>query len=101
MYVNLPSTGCNIISSSTAFYNYSTDGHVRSNYVIYDGKALKSSESYSQAGYNYTGECLETGDLVYKPELKFYENVVGTFLIIIILFIISVIFMRKWWRVLR
>lgn len=69
MNVELPTTGCNIINSSTTFYNYSSDGRTRTSYVIYDGKALKQAETYNQYGYSYTGDCLNTGDLLYKPEL--------------------------------
>lgn len=70
MDVELPSTGCNIINSSTTFYNYSPDSKTRDTYVIFEGKAIKQSSSYNQSGYNYTGECLNTGDLVYRPEIK-------------------------------
>lgn len=70
MNVELPDTGCNIISSSTTFYNYSPDNKTREAYVIYDGKALLQSSSYNQYGYSYSGACLNTGDLVYRPELK-------------------------------
>lgn len=69
MNVELPTTGCNIINSSTTFYNYSPDGRTRTYYVIYDGKAIKQSETYNQYGYSYSGDCLNTGDLLYKPEL--------------------------------
>ena len=70
MNVQLPTSGCNIINSATSFYNYSSDGHTRDAYVIYDGKPLLQSSTYSQYGYSYTGTCLHTGDLVYKPEYK-------------------------------
>lgn len=72
MYVDLPSTGCNVIQSSTTFYNYSPDGRTRQTYVLIDGNKYLQSESYNQYGYSYTGTCLNTGDLVYKPELKIY-----------------------------
>ena len=70
MNVELPTTGCNIINSSTTFYNYSPDGRTRSNYVIYADNAILQSTTTNQYGYTYTGDCLVTGDLVYKPELK-------------------------------
>lgn len=70
MDVVLPSTGCNIINSSTSFYNYSADGRTRQTYIIFDGQALLQSSTYNQYGYTYTGDCLSTGDLVYKPEYK-------------------------------
>lgn len=70
MYIELPVEGCNILSSDSSLYNYSADGHSRTHYVIYDGKLLKESEQTSQYGYDHTGTCLSTGDLVYKPELR-------------------------------
>lgn len=72
MNVELPSTGCNIINSSTSFYNYSTDGRTRETYIIYEGKALLQASNTNQYGYTYTGNCLTTGDLIYRPELKIY-----------------------------
>lgn len=84
MDVILPSTGCNIINSATSFYNYSTDGKTRQTYIIYDGKALLQSSTTSQYGYTYTGDCIVTGDLVYKPE-KQVEFQIWAFLIIILI----------------
>lgn len=89
MNVELPTSGCNIISSSTSFYNYSDDLRTRETYVIYEGVAKKQSESYNQYGYSYTGECLNTGDLVYKPELKVWFPIVS---IIILFFICKLAF---------
>jgi hypothetical protein len=72
MDVKLPETGCNILTSSTSFYNYSPDGRTRERYYIYDGEAHMESSTYSQYGYTYTGTCLSTGDLVYRPEMQIY-----------------------------
>ena len=72
MEVELPTYGCNIINSANTFYNYSTDGHTREYWIIYEGKALLQSSTYNQYGYTYTGTCLTTNDLIYKPELKIY-----------------------------
>lgn len=72
MDVELPSSGCNIINSSTSFYNYHSDDHTRDTYIIFDGQAILQTTSTSQYGYTYTGTCLNTGDLVYKPELQVY-----------------------------
>ena len=69
MDVVLPAEGCNIINSSTTFYNYSNNDRTRTSYVIYDGVAYVQSVSTNNLGYNYTGTCLVTGDLVYKPEI--------------------------------
>lgn len=95
MDVILPSTGCNIINSSTSFYNYSTDSRTRDYYVIYDGVAHLQSSSYSQYGYSYSGTCLETGDLVYKPEVQVYFPILSFILCCsILLFIYHVIIKR-------
>lgn len=96
MNVELPSTGCNIINSSSSFYNYHDDSHYRDYYIIYDGEAILQSSSYSQYGYTYTGSCLNTGDLVYKPE---YKEVVMPFLsltaFIFILCLVYKIFIKR------
>ena len=70
MNVELPTTGCNILNSSTTFYNYTNNNRTRTTYVIYDGQPYITAVSTSTTGYNYTGDCLVTGDLVYKPELQ-------------------------------
>lgn len=72
MNVELPTSGCNILVSSTSFYNYSSDGFYRDTYYIYDGVAHKQSSVYNQYGYSPSGTCLVTGDLVYRPELQVY-----------------------------
>lgn len=72
MNVELPTTGCNIINSSTSFYNYTNNNRTRTLYYIYDGKAIKSSETTNTYGWDVTGTCLNNGDIIYKPELKIY-----------------------------
>lgn len=95
MNVELPSTGCNIINTSTSFYNYSTDGRTRDSYVIYDGVAKKQASTYNQYGYSYTGDCLSTGDLVYKPELQVYFPLFNFVLICLIGLLIYRIFIKR------
>lgn len=90
MNVELPTTGCNIIQSSTTFYNYSPDAKTRESYVIYDGQALLQSSSYNDRGYAYTGTCLTTGDLVYKPEYKDFIMPLTAFLVFC--FILSLVY---------
>lgn len=88
MNVELPSTGCNVINSSTSFYNYSPDSKTRETYVIYEGVAHLQSSSYNQYGYSYTGTCVHTGDFVYKPELQvifpFYAFILAVILFILV-----------------
>lgn len=90
MNVEIPDTGCNIINSSSSFYNYSPDNRTRETYVIYEGKALLQNSTYNPNGHNYSGTCLNTGDLVYRPELKgVWFPIVG---LIVILFIYRFVF---------
>ena len=101
MNVNLPDTGCNILTSSTTFYNYSDDLHTRVSYILFDGQAFKQSESYSQIGYVVTGDCLSTGDLVYKPELSVIFQSISIAFTLFIFVVISKVLLRKWWRTLK
>lgn len=101
MNVDLPTTGCNIINSSSSFYNYSNDNHTRTNYILYDGKAIKQSVSTSTYPYTVTGDCLTTGDLVYKPELSVIFQTISLCLALFIFVVISKVLLRKWWRTLK
>lgn len=83
MEVVLPETGCNI-KTDTGFYNISTDGSVKENYQIYYGRSYL--ESVENGTFTYTGTCLETGDLVYKPELEVYFELVAIFCVSFILY---------------
>lgn len=99
MYVELPSTGCNIIQSATSFYNYSPDSKTRQTFVLVDGIAYKQSETYNQYGYTYTGTCLNTGDLVYKPEFKIYfEAIAFSVCLVLGILLYNLIFKRLRWR---
>lgn len=98
MYIELPSTGCNVIQNATTFYNYSPDSRTRQTWVIYDGQAIKQAETYSQYGYTYTGDCLTTGDLQYKPEVRVYFEHMAIIDFLLILIIPITLFWWKWWR---
>lgn len=95
MNVELPSTGCNILISNSSFYNYSSDRRTRQRYYIYDGVAHMESSSTSTYGYDYTGTCLNTGDLVYKPELKVYFPLASFCVICFLLIMIYRIFIMR------
>lgn len=95
MNVELPSTGCNILISNTSFYNYSSDKRTRQRYYIYDGVAHLESSSTSTYGYDYTGTCLNTGDLVYKPEIRVYFPVISFCLVCFALLLIYNIFIKR------
>lgn len=98
MNVELPAEGCNVINSASSFYNYSPDSRTRDTYIIYDGKAIKQASTYNQYGYNYSGECLITGDLVYKPEYKdvFFPALSIIFAILIFYLAFKLILGRFW-----
>ena len=99
MDVELPDTGCNILHSSSAFYNYSNDGRTRQDWQIFDGVAHKISETTSTYGYTYTGTCLNTGDLVYKPELKeVFFPLTAVFVALFILVSAYKLILSMWWR---
>lgn len=95
MDVTLPDTGCNILISSNSFYNYSSDRRTRQRYYIYDGVAHLESSSNSTYGYDYTGTCLSTGDLVYKPELQVYFPLASFCVICFLLIIIYRIIIKR------
>ena len=99
MYVDLPTTGCNILTSATSLYNYSADGRTRQTFVLLDGNIYKTAETYNQYGYTYTGTCLQTGDLVYKPEVKIYFEALAFVLCFVIgVLLYSLIIRRLRWR---
>lgn len=80
MDVELPSTGCNISSSSGYIDNYS--GNIRTRYLVNENKLVKVySTSYSNRPSDYI--CLSTGDLVYKPELAIYFQFISAIMILI------------------
>lgn len=89
MNVELPNTGCNILYANNTIYNYSDDRHIRSQYNIYDGKIFLTGTSTSGYGYDVTGTCLVTGDLVYKPEIKVYFEIIS---VIIFYLIVRLVF---------
>lgn len=89
MNVELPNTGCNILYSADTIYNYSDNNHTRSEYSIYSGEIFLRNTSTSTYGYNVTGTCLNTGDLVYKPEVKVYFEIIS---VIIFYLIVRLVF---------
>lgn len=95
MDVELPTTGCNILINSSSFYNYSQDSRTRNQYYIYDGVAHLQSSTTNQYGYTYTGDCLSTGDLVYKPELKVWYPLSAFCVICFLLLMIYRIFLKR------
>lgn len=69
MEVELPSGGCSILSGYNSLDHYLNGTRIR--YYIYDGKLVRSSSStYTRLPDN--SYCLQSGDLVYKPEIPVY-----------------------------
>lgn len=69
MEVEIPSGGCFIASGSTTFYHYLNNQRIT--YYLYDGKLIRGSQSsYTNLPTGY--HCLQSGDVVYKPELSVY-----------------------------
>ena len=98
MDVELPE-GCNIINSSSSFYNYTNNNRTRALYYIYEGKALKANESFNQYGYDYSGTCLVTGDLVYQPDQKEVWFPIVSIIVSLILFYGAYkLILSHWWR---
>lgn len=95
MYVELPSTGCNIINSATSLYNYSPDSKTRTTFILIDGNLYKQSETYNQYGYTYTGACLNTGDLTYKPEVRLYFEFIAAIVVGIIFYLLFNLIIKK------
>lgn len=95
MNVELPTTGCNILISSTSFYNYSPDRRTRQRYYIYDGVAHMESSTYSQYGYDYSGTCLDTGDLVYRPEIQVYFPFLAFLIVLFALFLVYKVIIKR------
>lgn len=95
MDVELPSTGCNILNSATTFYNYSNNNRTRESYIIYDGVAHLQNTTTNQQGYTYTGTCLFTGDLVYRPEIRVYFEFISILLFAIAFFLIYKIIIKR------
>lgn len=95
MDVELPTTGCNILISNASFYNYSPDRRTRRRYYIYEGVAHLESTATSTYNYDYTGTCLSTGDLVYRPEVQVYFPLISFVIVLIILGIIYHIIIKR------
>lgn len=95
MNVDLPTTGCVVLNSSTTFYHYYDNDHYRDSYIIYEGVAHKQSTSYNVNGYTYSGTCLTTGDLVYRPELQVYFPVLGFILFCFIMVLLYNIIIKR------
>lgn len=88
MDVNLPTTGCNILNSANSFYNYSNGNRTRATYYIYEGVAHLQSTTTSTTAYTVTGTCLNTGDLVYRPEIGVHFEFMSIVAVALILMLI-------------
>ena len=76
MDVELPSTGCNISNSSGYIDNYYNG--IRTRYLLNENKAVKVYQtSYTGSNPTQYYTCLHTGDIIYKPELSIYFQVIA------------------------
>lgn len=92
--IPLPETGCNVYHGSYVD-NYFNGKRTR--FYLNDTQLVQSSKSdYSRVPDGVT--CINTGDLIYKPELEVYFNLASFVLFpLLILFAIRLI-LFKWWR---
>lgn len=95
MDVELPTTGCNILTSANSFYNYSSDRRTRQTYYIYEGVAHLQSSATSQYGYDYSGTCLVTGDLVFRPEVRVYFPILAFGIVVLLTFVVYHIIIKR------
>lgn len=95
MNVELPTSGCNILTSATSFSNYSNNNRTRQIYYIYEGVAHLQSETTSTYGYDVSGTCLNTGDLVFHPEDQVYFPVISFLICFLIVYFIYALFIKR------
>lgn len=78
MDVNLPTNGCNISQSNGFIDNYYNG--TRTRYTITENKLVQSYRTtYTSIPTGYT--CLNTGDIIYKPELAVYFQIISLALV--------------------
>lgn len=101
MNVELPSTGCNILSNNGVLYNYNNGNRTRTTFVIYEGVLHKSGEQYSSTAFSYNGDCLTTGDLVFNPQSAVYFHHIAILFAFSLLIVPTYMIFRKFWRPLK
>lgn len=85
MDITLPTNGCNISQSSGFIDNY-YNGY-RTRYTITENKLIQSYRTtYTSMPTGYT--CLNTGDIIYKPELAIYFPLLAGLMILVAVYII-------------
>lgn len=97
MIVQLPSTGCNILANDNTLYNY-PNNNLRYTYTLYDGQLFLRESGSSTYGYNYTGTCLSTGDVVYKPEYDVVFQFFSFFLVAFAFILLYLILFKRFLR---
>lgn len=94
MEVEIPSGGCFIASGSSTFYHYLNNQRIT--YYLYDGKLVRgSSSSYTSLPNGY--HCLSSGDLVYKPEIDVYFPFMSLFIILVGMYLVYDLIIKRLW----
>lgn len=85
MDITLPTNGCNISQSSGFIDNYNNG--TRTRYTISENKLVLSYRTtYTSQPTGYT--CLNTGDIIYKPELAIYFQCISFLMVLVATLII-------------
>lgn len=96
MEITLPSDGCNVYSG-TYIDNYYN--HVRTRYYLNENQLIKSSTaSYTNLP---TGTVCMDSNLVYKPEIEVYFNVISIISAIFIFVFAIRLILYPFWRKIR
>lgn len=85
MEITLPSNGCNISQSAGFIDNY-YNGY-RTRYTISENKLVQSYRTtYTSVPTGYT--CLNTGDIIYNPELAVIFPILAGVMVLVAVYII-------------
>lgn len=97
MDIELPSDGCNVFYGNY-LDNYSHN--TRTRYYFSENKLIRSSTaSYTRIPDGVV--CLEQGDLIYKPEIEVYFNVISVICAIAIFLFAIRLILYPFWRKIR
>lgn len=95
MEIEIPSVGCFVASGYNSFDHYLNNSRVR--YFLISNKLVRGSSShYSNLPSGY--HCLQTGDLVYKPEIAVYFPFMAFGLVAFAGILLYNILIKKLWQ---
>lgn len=95
MEIEVPSDGCFVASGSNVFDHYV--GSIRTRYYLYDGKFVRGS-SNNHSTLPSDSYCIQSGDLVYKPELEIYFKFISFSLVIFAMLIVWNLIIKNLWK---